>query len=111
MGDELNKIIEKNKNKKIALYPASHLTFEAILNSELSKSNLIGMYDLDQKKHNQVFLNTKVFEPSRLKVDNPEIIFIFTLAYEPEIRKSFLDMGLNCKVISINDLIKKSNLR
>ena len=107
--NELNKIIEKDKNKTIALYPASHLTFEALLNSNLKNSNLIGMYDLDQKKHNQIFLNTKVFEPSKLKEDNPEIIFIFTLAYEPEIRKSFEEMGLNSEVISINDLIKKSN--
>ena len=107
--NELNKIINKNKQKKIALYPASHLTFDALLNSNLQKANVIGMYDLNEKKHGKSFLNTRVFKPEKLKVDNPDIIFIFTLAYEPEIRESFNRMGLKSEIISINDLIKKNN--
>ena len=106
---ELNEVLRENKNKSIALYPASHLSFDAILNSNLKKYNLLGLYDLDKKKHNKKYLDLKVFPTNQLITDNPDIVLLFTLAFEPEIRKSFCDLGLTSKVISLNELIKMCN--
>ena len=45
------------------------------------------------------------------KIDNPDLIFLLTQAFEPEIRKSFREMGLTSEIISINELIQKNNKR
>ena len=106
---EINKILENNLNKSIALYPASHLSFEAILNTNLKKHNLLGLYDIDLKKQNKFHMGIEVFNTNQLKIDNPDFIFLLTLAFEPEIRKSLTKMGLTSEIISIKELILKSN--
>ena len=50
----------------VALYPASHLTFDALLNSTLKKSNVIGLFDVDPKKADQVHLGLQVYPASDL---------------------------------------------
>ena len=107
--DQLNNVLKKNKNKSIALYPASHLSFDAILNTKIKNYNLLGLYDIDSKKHNKKHMGINVYDSRQLKVDNPDIIFLLTLAFEPEIRYSFEKMGLDSEVISIDELIQKSN--
>ena len=94
--------------KKIALYPASHLTFEALAESNLSRANLVGMYDIDVKKQGQKILGLNVYAPGELKKADPDVIFVFTMGYEREIRDSFDAMGLTAKVISITELVNNS---
>ncbi len=94
--------------KKIALYPASHLTFEALAESNLSRANLVGMYDIDVKKQGQKILGLNVYPPNELKIAKPDVIFVFTMGYEREIRDSFDAMGLTAKVISITELVNNS---
>lgn len=45
----LKKILKTYSNKKIALYPASSLTFDAIKSVDFSKVKILGMYDIDKK--------------------------------------------------------------
>jgi len=94
--------------KRIALYPASHLTFEALMESNLSRENLLGMYDINTKKQGQKILGLYVYPPDELKRVNPDVIFVFTMGYEREIRESFDTMGLSARVISITELVNNS---
>lgn len=108
---QLNIIIGGNKGKRIALYPASHLTFDAIINSDLTQTDgvsVIGMFDIDEKKHGKNYLGLTVYPAQALCEKKPDLILIFTMAYEQEARESFVDMGLNCPVISITELVESS---
>jgi len=102
----LQQILKIYSNKKIALYPASSLTFDAIKSVDFSNVKILGMYDVDKKKQNLFFLGYEVFSPEKLKEHNPDLILTFSMGYEPEIRKSLIDMKLSAKILSIQDLIK-----
>jgi hypothetical protein len=51
----LKKILKIYSNRKIALYPASNLTFDAIKSVDFSNVQILGMYDVD-KKNRKIFL-------------------------------------------------------
>jgi hypothetical protein len=105
----INELLDgKFAGKRVALYPASHLTFEALTETNLSRANVLGMYDIDPKKQGQKILGIDVYAPNELKIADPDIIFVFTMGYESEIRESFRAMGLSAKVISITDLVNNS---
>jgi SAM-dependent methyltransferase len=101
----LQKILKTYSNKKIALYPASSLTFDAIKSVDFSNVKILGMYDVDKKKQDKFFLGHKVFSPEKLLKHNPDLILTFSMGYEPEIRKSLIDMKLSAKILSIQELI------
>jgi FlaA1/EpsC-like NDP-sugar epimerase len=100
-----NFISRLDSDTKIALYPASHLTFSALSESRLREVNIIGMFDIDTKKHGKIVNGIRVYKASKLKEVMPDVILIFTMAYEQEIRDSFHEMGLTSQVVSITQLI------
>lgn len=104
----LNALLAEYAGKSIALYPASHLTFEAITESCLSEARVLGMFDIDVKKQGSEILGLKVYPPAELKVQQPDLILVFTMGYEREIRDSFAALGLTCQVVSITELISKA---
>jgi hypothetical protein len=90
----------------IALYPASHLSFSALLDSRLPEFNVLGYFDIDEKKHGEEHLGLSVFPAGELKEKKPDLIFIMTLAYEPEVRDSFEKMELGSQVYSMRQLLE-----
>ena len=50
-----------------------------------------------------------MFAPEKLKEHNPDLILTFSMGYEPEIRKSLIDMKLLAKILSIQDLINSQS--
>ena len=47
----LNKLLcDKYKDAKIALYPASHLSFTAVIETDLNDTNVVGFFDIDEKQ-------------------------------------------------------------
>jgi hypothetical protein len=46
-----------------------------------------------------------VFPPEALKDHQPDLILVFTMGYEREIRESFITLGLTSRVISITELV------
>lgn len=105
----LNKLLAgEAAGKTIALYPASHLTFEALTESKLGQAKVLGMFDIDEKKHGREILGVNVFPPEQLKIQQPDLILVFTMGYEREIRESFTSLGLTCRVISITELVNDS---
>ena len=50
-----------------------------------------------------------MFAPEKLKEYNPDLILTFSMGYEPEIRKSLIDMKLLAKILSIQDLINSQS--
>ena len=104
-------ILNIDKNKKIALYPASHLTFAALNESNLKQANIIGMFDIDTKKHGKIIEGVEVYPAQKLKDYMPDLILLFTMGYEREIRNSFNEMGLTSEVISITQLLNDSSLQ
>jgi SAM-dependent methyltransferase len=102
----LNDLLAGYAGKRIALYPASHLTFEAITESRLSEApGVLGIFDIDAKKQGREMLGLKVYPPAELKAQQPDLILVFTMGYEREIRDSFASLGLTSRVVSIIDLI------
>ena len=102
----LNKLLAgEAAGKSIALYPASHLTFEALTESKLGEAHVLGMFDIDAKKQGCEILGLKVFPPEALKDHQPDLIMLFTMGYEREIRESFITLGLTSRVISITELV------
>lgn len=93
-------------NKTVALYPASHLTFEALTESRLQDANVVGMFDIDQKKQGREILGIMVYPPEELKKLSPDLVLIFTMGYEREIRESFASMGLTSEVVSLSELVQ-----
>ena len=105
----LNKLLAGGAaGKSIALYPASHLTFEALTESKLGEAHVLGMFDIDAKKQGREILGLKVFSPEALKVYQPDLILLFTMGYEREIREFFTTLGLTSAVISITELVNES---
>jgi SAM-dependent methyltransferase len=103
---KLNRIYKEIGEKKtIAFYPASNLSFSAVLETEIEKFNLIGYFDSDKKKHGKSFLGYQVFPAESLVKKEPDYIFIFTQAYEPEIRDSFKKMNIKSTIYSITDIL------
>lgn len=102
----LNELLAgEGAGKSIALYPASHLTFEALTESKLGDAKVLGMFDIDAKKQGREILGLKVFPPEALKVHQPDLILVFTMGYEREIREFFNALGLTSRVISITELV------
>lgn len=92
--------------RRIAFYPASHLSFSALLEADLSRANLIGLYDIDTKKHGRTVRGVQIHPAESLREHQPDVIVIFTMAYEREIRESFTRMGLNAEIISATTLVR-----
>ena len=101
-------VVGEAAGKSIALYPASHLTFEALTESKLGEGNVIGMFDIDSKKHGRKILGLTVYPPEELLLRQPEFILIFTMGYEREIRESFIVLGLQSRIITITELMHNS---
>ena len=102
----LNKLLcDKYKDAKIALYPASHLSFTAVIETDLNDTNVVGFFDIDEKKHGKKFKGIEVYPSAKLEEFQPDVIIIFTMAYEREIRESFKKMELNAEVLSIGQII------
>lgn len=101
----LTNILDNYKDKKIRLYPASHLTFSALSETSLAASNIVGMFDADEKKQGSNFFETKVYRPEDIIEIQPDLILIFTMAFEQEIREHILSLGYKNDIISIADLI------
>lgn len=96
-----------DRRKRIALYPASHLTFSALLETRLREANIIGMFDIDTKKHGKTVDGIIVRPATELRDEQPDLVLVFTMAYEREIRESFAAMGLRSEVISITQLLNR----
>jgi SAM-dependent methyltransferase len=92
--------------RRIAFYPASHLSFSALLEADLSQANLIGLYDIDAKKHGRTVQGVKIHPAATLPAHQPDVIVIFTMAYEREIRESFARMGLTAEIVSATALVR-----
>ena len=107
--NRLNSLLKNNNYDSIALYPASHLTFTAITETKLLDHNVIGMFDIDDKKQGKKTLGLEVYSPKILATIQPALVLIFTMAFEPEIRESFKKMGLQGEIISISNLVKNSS--
>ena len=104
----LEELVETiGKGKRIALYPASHLTFTALHESSISEADIVGIFDIDPKKKGKVVAGIEVFPAANLKEVRPDMILLFTMGYEREIRESFKEMGLASEVISITQLLGK----
>jgi len=106
--NNLNKIYSKiGKNKTVAFFPASNLSYTAIIESEINKINFIGYFDSDEKKKGQNYLEFKVFSPNQLKEINPDVIFIFSEAFEPEIRELINSVNIFPKIYSYTKIFSE----
>lgn len=95
-------------SQRIALYPASHLTFSALLETTLASANIVGMFDIDTKKHGKVVEGITVRPAGDLAKLQPDLILLFTMAYEREIREALSGMAVRSRVISLTDLLNSS---
>jgi len=102
-----NNFFKKNKRKSIAIAPASHSTYQLLIETQLRKYNLIGMFDNDPKKHWHEFEKIKIYPMTYLKKLKPEIIVIATHGFEKEIKKLITSYNLNSKILTLSDIFDK----
>lgn len=93
-------------DRRIAFYPASHLSFSALLETDLRGAKLVGLYDIDPKKHGRTVRGVTIHPAEMLRDHKPDVIVIFSMAYEPEIRESFARMGLSAELVSATALVR-----
>ena len=107
---KLNQIYSSlGRKKSVFFFPASNLSFSAIMETDIDKINLKGYFDSDEKKKGREFLGYKVFSPDELKKINPEIIFIFSEAYEPEIRDIIRNSKTNPQIFSYSNIFSNND--
>ena len=90
----------------IALYPASHLSFTMILENQVPREKLVGLFDIDKKKQGKDFLGFKIYPPEKLIEIQPNLILITTMGYEDEIKEYLSSLPLNSNFLSLKDLMK-----
>ncbi len=103
----VNALVAKlGSQKTVALYPASHQTFMTLYESDLIKANIIGMFDIDAKKHGKKVRGIEIFPSEKLKEVQPDVILLLTFgAFAFEIIKYFKSMGLKADVITLNQIL------
>lgn len=109
INDSLKKDILEIFDKypgKIALYPASHLSFSMILENNVPTDRLIGLFDIDKKKQGEKFLDFLIYPPEKLLDFQPEFILITTMAYEDEIKDYLSTLPIVSNFLSLKDLTK-----
>jgi len=105
---DLNNRLDKVPNtSKIALYPGSHLTFEALFHSNLKNRNVVGIFDIDERKHGKKVMDIPILPPEKLMEMQPNIVFILTMgAYEREIFNYVSSLQLGAEIVSWSELNK-----
>lgn len=106
-GEIERRIAAWGPGKRIAFYPASHLSFSTLLEADLTGTNIVGLFDIDPKKHGRVIRGITVQPAEALRTVQPDVIFILTMAYEREIRESFARMGLTAELVSATALVRQ----
>ena len=82
----LNKIFSRiERNKSVAFFPASNLSFSAVLETNLNQINFLGYFDSDPKKKHKKYLGFKVFSPNQLKEIAPDIILYSVKHLNPKL--------------------------
>lgn len=106
IGRALNeKLSALNPDDRVAFYPASHQTFMSIAESDLSQTNVVGIFDIDLKKIGKTVFNIRIRNADQLAKTNPDVIFLLTSgAYELEIIKYLKSLKLKSKIITMVDL-------
>jgi len=97
---------EKAKNRSISFYAASWTSADLLLNANLPKESLLGIFDQDERKQKKLFHGCKVYSPTRLQELKPDTIIINS-SYDHEISKNLRDQGFSGLIISSSDLLRE----
>ena len=92
------------KNKKIIIFGAGTHTSELIKNTNISKSNIVGIVDNNNNFYDHKFMGYQVFPPNFEKL-NVDVIIISARAWELEIMKQLESLKLNKEIISLYNSI------
>lgn len=108
LNNSINTVLSYlGQDKSVALYPASHLTFSAIKETCLSDFNVVGLFDIDKKKHGKKVNEVEIFPAENLLSANADVIILLTMAYETEIINSLKSMGVTSPIIAVSQLVDK----
>ncbi|WP_415886886.1 methyltransferase domain-containing protein [Neptuniibacter sp. QD37_6] len=103
----INTWVETNaEDTKVGLYPASHLTFAALQDTKICEAEVVGIFDIDEKKSGISVAGVEIKHSETLVKNQPDVIFLFTLAYEEEIKQYLCDLGVNAEIICLSGLLK-----
>lgn len=100
----LKRIVDElGADQRIAFYAASWWTERALLNVDLDRSKVLGIFDKDSKKIGTTYHGLEVFSPDRVTELAPDVIFVLT-SFEPQIKRDLQAMGYRGRVIGWSDL-------
>ncbi len=109
LNNSINEVLDNiDENESIALYPASHLTFSALRESNLKNANVVGFFDIDRKKHGKTLDDIEIFPAEDIVSINPNIVILLTMGYEAEIIRSLKSMGVKSKILPVSELLDKN---
>lgn len=97
------------RNARIALCPGAGFTFEALLHTDLKKRDVVGIYDIDSRKHGKKIQGVRIFPREQLSLHRPDIILILTYGgFEQEIKEYIESLKIEPKIICWSEIEGRS---
>mgnify|MGYP003951382933 CR=1 FL=1 len=106
---KVDALLRENPEASFAIYPSSHLSYDTVLNTNLSRDNCLGYFDIDQKKVGEEYLSLLTHNAECIGEAELDYIFLCTMAYEPEIRDFIKEKGSKAHIVSIMSTIGNRN--
>ncbi len=94
-----------SKEKRVALYSASWVTQDVLLNSSIAARGIVGIYDGDPMKQNREFMGFNVGNINEAVAGDINVIII-TSSYYREITADLRDLGYDGEIYSYFELMQ-----
>ena len=105
--DNLLRIIEDmGPDARIGFYSASWWTERFLLNTDIDRRRIVGIFDKDKKKIGTIYHGLEVYSPTRVNELAPDLMFVLT-SFEPQIKRDLRSMKFAGRVIGWSDLEKE----
>ena len=106
--DNLLRIVEEiGPDGRIGFYSASWWTERALLNTDIDRSRIVGIFDKDEKKIGTVYHGLTVYSPQQVNELAPDLMFVLT-SFEPQIKRDLRAMKFPGRVIGWSDLERQT---
>ena len=99
----LSIVEEMGPDTRIGFYSASWWTERALLNTDIDRKRIVGIFDKDKKKIGTTYHGLEVHAPQRVNELAPDVMFVLT-SFEPQIKRDLRAMNFTGRVVGWSDL-------
>jgi SAM-dependent methyltransferase len=110
INTRIDAFVARHPGRRVALWPASHLSFSLLLETRRLHGAVVGLFDIDKKKQGRRFQGIGVHPPEALPEFAPDIVLITTMGYEDEIKDRLRQLGVRALAVSLKELLADATL-